>query len=96
MENEGYREYFLDRLAYHLKYTFKAENMSAIYKEYYAIIKPEVAKERAKWGNTVEHWEQQAASLQAFFTSCDRGRELVNSIAKVFGLNALEVRYYFG
>ena len=96
VENEGYREYFLDRLAYHLKYTFKAENMSAIYKEYYAIIKPEVSMERAKWGKTVEHWEQQAATLQAFFTSCDRGRELVNSIANVFGMNVLEVRYYFG
>jgi hypothetical protein len=95
-ENAGFRDYLLERLAYHVEYTFVTENAVEIYNDYYKLIKPEVAKERAKWGKTVEHWEQQTADLLKFYTSADRSKTLIDSIKKTFGLSASKVKYYFG
>ncbi len=96
IKNEEYQKYFLERLSYHINNTFKNHEILDVLEEYYTIIKPEIANERALWGKTVEEWEENVSLIRSYYTDYDRCRELVESIAVVFGLSDAEVNSYFG
>ncbi len=94
--NSQYRNYFLERLAYHIKNTFKNVNVLKIADEYYKLLKPEIEKERAFLGGSQAGWEQSVMELRAYLTEHDRCGELIESITAVLNLTDSEGKRYFG
>ena len=96
LKNAEYKEYFIQRFAYHAKYSFNdPTNLTDIIDEYYKILEPEMAKERARWGRTVDSWKKYVANLKSFVTDYDRLSELKESLISVFSLTEEDVQKYF-
>lgn len=67
LENSEFRQFFLERFAYHLKNTFKAERVVSIIDELAKNIESEIPKNAERWGNpSVESWESHVYNLKYF------------------------------
>ncbi len=82
MENSDFKEVMLDRLVYGLHNTWKTENVLAEIDRQYNLLKPEMARERARWGGTVSEWE----------SSID---ELINFVKRREGYLLDDIQYHF-
>lgn len=97
LKNAEYKQYFIERFAYHAKNTLnEPTKMTNIIDELYAIIEPEIAKERARWGGTVESWNKYVNDIKSFVVDHNRCQELIDSIISVFSLSQEEINKYFG
>ena len=96
LKNDEYKQYFIERFAYHSKYTFNdPANLINILDEFYSIIEPEILKERARWGGTVDTWNKYVNEIKSYVTDYDRCQELIDSIVNVFSLTDQEIAKYF-
>ena len=67
LENSEFRQFFLERFAYHLKNTFKAERVVSIIDELAKNIESEIPKNAERWGNpSFESWESHVYNLKYF------------------------------
>lgn len=97
LKNNEYKQYFIERLAYHTQNTFKdPANLINIIDELYNIIEPEIAKERARWGGNIETWNKYVNDIKSYVIDHNRCQELVDSIANVFSLTQDDIKKYFG
>ena len=96
LKNADYKQYFIERFAYHAKNTFnEPANLISIIDELYAIIEPEIAKERARWGGTIESWKKHVNEIKSFVVDYNRCQELIDSIISVFSLSQEDINKYF-
>ena len=96
LKNPGYREYFLQRLAYQLNTTLKAENVIARIDELAAQIRSEVPRERERWGSSVESWEQSLQSVKNFILNPGREQEVIDDFCIYLNVTPEERAKYFG
>lgn len=96
LKNKDYQDYFLKRLAYQLENTLSDENVLARIDELQEILRPEMERERARWGGSVSSWEYSVDKLRAFVTDRSRSRELIDDFSLYFGLTEAEKEAYFG
>jgi len=66
MENDEFKQAVITRYAELLGGTLSTENVLSTVNKYVEQIRPEMAKERARWGGTVQTWEKQVAKLCAY------------------------------
>ncbi len=96
LKNPSYRIYFIERFSQHAKNLFNSpQKFTNIVDELCAVIKPEVARERALWGGSVKSWEKSVKSLKGFVTNYNRCQELKKSLAEVLSMTAAEKAKYF-
>lgn len=96
LKNDTYQDYFLRRLAYQLGTTLSDENVLARIDELQELLRPEMERERARWGGSVSSWEYSVDRLRAFVTDRSRSRELIDDFSLYFGLTEAEKEAYFG
>lgn len=66
MKNEQFRQHFFDRADYHLTHTFKPVRVIATINAIQNQIKPEMPQHLAKWGGTMNGWEQEVQAIADF------------------------------
>ena len=96
LKNKDYQDYFLKRLAYQLGNTLSDENVLARIDELQEILRPEMERERERWGGSVSSWEYSVDKLRSFVTDRSRSRELIDDFSLYFGLTQAEKEAYFG
>ena len=64
--------------------------------EFAALLAPEIARERERWGGFVEHWEADVARIRTYLTRYDHEGLLVESLRASIGLTDEEAERYFG
>jgi len=96
LRNPGFRDYFLQRLAYQLSTTLKAENVIARMDELAAQIRSEVPREREKWGSSPESWESSLQSMKTFILNPGREQEVIDDFCIYLNVTPEERAKYFG
>lgn len=82
LENEGFRDEFIQRYAYHMNTTFNPERLLDIIDQLQAVLAPEIPRHISRWGgqkdpdalerwpspifNSVPQWEQNVDSMRRF------------------------------
>lgn len=92
--NAEFRDLILKRTAELLDGPLSDEAMLALIDETAAEIRPEVARERERWGSVQEQWESMVQDLKDFCT--DRADSVEYSICYEFGLSEEKRESYFG
>lgn len=96
VQNSEFKQYLLERLAYHLTTTLSDEHVLAKIDELAAEIRPEMAKERARWGGSVESWESNVTGLKNWVSNPGRAREMANGYSGYFGIGSDRKAALFG
>ena len=67
MENDGFRETFINRFADHLNTTFKADRAVAVFDSLKAVYEPEIDEHIHRWREpTQSHWENDLSVIREF------------------------------
>jgi hypothetical protein len=66
LSNEGYRRFFVNRFADMLNTVFRQENVLTLVDSLTQEIAADIPDEVARWGNTVENWNQYVGHLRTF------------------------------
>ena len=94
MKNDDFKRTFLERLQLNLAGIWSEENVNAKIETMYTMIKPEMARDSARWGFTMESWEKEVQRIRDY-TSV-RTRYLLDQAKVFFGLSNNEFEDYFG
>ncbi|MBE5996633.1 MAG: hypothetical protein E7240_04655 [Lachnospiraceae bacterium] len=90
MENESFRQMFVDRLAELFKDTLKDENMLSIIDSYHDLLEPEVRRDRERWDYTnqsdYDMWERSVEQLRDFVRNGNIREDMIESLDGVMGL----------
>ena len=94
MENDEFKETFLQRLSYQLKNVWNEERVLERIDDIYNSLKPEMERNQKRWGMTYKEWENNIEKLRTY----TKGRgEYVKKYAKsFFNLSNSEMEKYFG
>ncbi len=98
LENEGFRKQMIERLAYHLRTTYDPDRVLAHLDEMVSEILPDMPYNQARWGYSMERWEEHVQYLRDFVRSDkgDRVSTMVLDAKRTFGLTDEEMQTYFG
>lgn len=96
IRNEDFRESFLERLGEELEGTLGNDHVLGRIDEFAALLAPEIARERERWGGFVEQWEADVARIRTYLTRYDHEGLLVESLRASIGLTDEEAERYFG
>ena len=61
-----------------------------------AMIQPDMAQDRARWGQSYSGWEKSVEGLRTYFAGGKRTRTILNSLRSYFNLTDDQMEYYFG
>ncbi len=95
MQNPDFREAFIERYAWYLNEVFDTDRMLAILDEMTEEIRPEMARQIARWGgpSSLATWENQVKELRRI-TSEKRGR-VIQILQETFSLPASQMKALF-
>lgn len=93
--NEDFRQRFLERLSYAMETVLSNENVLATIDGYEALLAPEVPRERARWGKSVDEWKRDVQNLRNFIAQKDYLAEIVDTLDGYIGLTDQERETYF-
>ena len=94
MKNAEFRQMFLERLSYNMKNTWKKDIVLQRLDDIYNEIKPEMKRDRARWGHSYAYWEDAVSGLRNYIKKRD---SYIKKHAKsYFGLSNAEYEKYFG
>ena len=94
MKNKEFKEEFVARFAYHLKNTFKPEDVIALIDEFAARIESEVSADCERWGGTFNGWKVYVQSLRDF--AAKRPAIIKKYIQQELGLSNEEMKIFDG
>ena len=94
LKNPEFEDYFLKRVAYHLKYTFADDVVKERIEFFKNMIDAEVTREREKWGYSYKSWINSINTLVKFIDS-GRRKEMIDHAVSLFKLTSAEREYYF-
>jgi hypothetical protein len=94
LSNQDFRSVFIERLAYHLNYTFSTERVVSRIDDMAAVIAPEMPRHLGRWGGTMASWQQEVEILRHF--ARERPRIVLNHIKRHFGLSHQEMLIFNG
>ena len=92
---DDFRNRLLTRYAELIETTLSDEHVAEKIGEYRALLAPEMARERARWGSGVKEWETQVEELRANIADGYTAYSVQNLCA-VLGVSAAERLAYFG
>ena len=92
LENEDYRDAFIQRMAWQINNIWTEENISAHIQQIVEQIDPVMDREVSRWHSTRERWLGYIDSLYEF--SRERNKYLIDYIQDYFDLSDAEMRQY--
>ena len=95
MKSPIFRQKFLARLSECMQTTLTNENVLARIEYYYELLAPEVTRERQRWGDTYESWEDDVQILRDYLTKRDHLSDIVDRLDRFIGLTQEEIDTYF-
>ena len=93
--NSDFRAYFLERLAFQLQNALSDENVLQRIDALCAAIRPEVERERAFWGGSVQSWDFYVARMRDFVSKPGRDKEVIDDFCSYLHVSAAEKEHYF-
>lgn len=96
LKNPEFRDIFLKRYAYLMQVVLNERAIIARIDELAAIMEPEIAMDRARYGYTVEAWHMNLETLKNFVRGGNRDKAVLKSIQNYFRLTDSEMTLYFG
>ncbi len=94
VQNEQFRNLFLERLSYHLKTTWNQQRVLYAIDEMVAIYLPEMERNQQRWNLSMDHWQVSVDRLRNYFVL--RYDFLLRQTRTFFKLTNAEYAYYFG
>ncbi len=94
LKNQEFKDEFVARFAYHLKNTFKTEDVIALIDQFAARIDSEVPADCERWGGTYEGWKKYVQRLRDF--AIKRPAILKGYIQQELGLSNQEMKAFDG
>ena len=95
MKSPIFRQKFLARLSECMQTTLTNENVLARIEYYYELLAPEVTRERQRWGDTYESWEDDVQILRDYLTERDHLSDIVDRLDRFIDLTQEEIDTYF-
>lgn len=92
LQNQDFRDQFLRRFAYHMKYTFEPQRVVALIDKLAAEIAPEIERNYTKWKGTMKTWNSCIASMKDFFVK--RPDYVKKYIQQYFNLTDNQMKEY--
>lgn len=96
MKNPEFRDKFLRRVAELKNGVLSDENVLARIDAYEALLEPEIARERARWGSSYDAWKFEVAYMRQYLTNRDHWGGLIDHLYRFAGLTDEEYQEYFG
>ena len=98
VQNAGFRDAMLSRLAWHLRNTYAPERVIAHIDAMAAQIDHDIVYNYERWNGTYESWLEHVQFLRDFVQSkgSDRVATMVQSAKRAFSLTDEEMEHYFG
>ena len=92
--NEEFQDLLAKRLAELLKGPLSDEYINAKIEEMADMVRPELEREKERWGGTIPQWERMVKRLHNFATG--RAEKSMNSLCSALRFTKEEKEYYFG
>ena len=98
LENEGFRDQMITRLAWHLRNTFAPERVWAHLDKMAREIEHDLVYNYEIWNGTYEGWQEHVQFLRDFVKSEDNDRvaDMVRNARYAFRMSEEEMVHYFG
>lgn len=96
IQNPEFKAKFLTRMAELFNGALSDENVLKSIDYYTELLKPEMKRERAKWGRTVAAWEKSVLEVRNYITEHDRRGQIIKSLKSFMSLSDEEILRYFG
>lgn len=98
VQNAGFRDVMLSRLAWHLRNTYAPERVIAHIDAMAAQIDHDIVYNYERWNGTYESWLEHVQFLRDFVQSegSDRVATMVQSAKRAFSMTDEEMEHYFG
>ncbi|MBO4383902.1 MAG: CotH kinase family protein [Clostridia bacterium] len=96
LKNRDFRDMFLKRYAYIIENVLNEERILARIDELAAIMEPELAADRARFGLSVSLWYDYVNVLRNFIRGGKRTTTVLAGLKRYFGLSDAEMTQYFG
>lgn len=98
VQNAGFRDAMLSRLAWHLRNTYAPERVIAHIDAMAAQIDHDIVYNYERWNGTYESWLEHVQFLRDFVQSegSDRVATMVQSAKRTFSMTDEEMEHYFG
>lgn len=96
MKNSEFRQRFLERISELYHGVLSDEHVLERIDYYHDLLEPEVARERSRWGGSVEAWENNVQRLRNWISQKDHWGNLINHLYRYIGLTWAEEQQYFG
>ena len=92
LDNEAYRDYFLERAAWQVNNLWTEENINNRIDEIYGQIRQGMRKDTQRWNKNYAYWEQSVEDLRSF--AARRNPYFVSHIKSYFHLSWEEMKEY--
>ena len=92
---DGFKERLLTRYADLTETTLSDGHVTEMIDEYRALLAPEMARERARWGGTAGAWEESVDALRANIAD-GYAAHTVRNLCSILGADETERQRYFG
>ncbi len=93
LKNPDFRDLFIERLAYHLNYTFETGRVLTLIDELVANIEPEMPRQLERWGGSMSRWNSEVDVLRTFAER--RHAYLLRYIKNYFKLSSDEMKIFY-
>jgi len=94
--NKEFREKFLTRMAELKNGVLSNENVLKRIDHYVELLKPEVAREKERWGGSYAQWEKNVEKMRSYITQADHWARLEEQLERFVGLTAAEKKQFLG
>ena len=96
MDNAQFKDRFLSRAAELMGSVLTVENVMAEIDRLCAVVRPEVERDYARFGRTIEDWEWSVEQLKAVLTDYNWQQLNIDNLCELFELSPEEREHYFG
>ena len=96
LKNQQFRDKFLKRYAQLMKSILNEQAICAKADEFEALLEPEIAADREKYGFSVSSWRNSIEKLRSYVKDGKRDKAVLKGIQNYFGLTNDQMKAYFG
>ncbi len=96
IKNEQFKDRFLTRAAELFNGALSNDSVLKTIDYYEELLRPEMERERARWGRSVADWEKSIEDVRGYITKQDRVGQLLKSMKEYMPLSDKDISRYFG
>ena len=98
LKNQGFRQEFLERLSYHMQYTFEPNRVKGLLNDLDQEVQHDLKASQKDWPETVTGWNKAVRNIRSFIgnKNNDRRTLLLKETKKFFKLSDAQMKELFG